>query len=123
MDKKETARLLGFVRFVIGAFLFLFPGWSARMWLGRENDSDAMRMAVRGLGGRDMAIGLGIVSAIENDEPAGGWLAASAAADASDALGTLVHGGTLPVGKRFVAFAIEAGAAVIGFQLASSDEL
>ena len=123
MDKKDMARLLGFTRIFIGAFIFLFPGLSTRLLGGRAADTGPTRMTMRGVGGRDVAIGLGIVLSVENDEKPTGWLAASAAADASDAIGTLMNGSDVPTPLRLALFATEAGAAVIGLQLATSDEL
>jgi hypothetical protein len=119
MDDRDLARLLGLTRVVLGAALFLSPARLATMWTGERSDVALTSMAVRGLGARDVAIGVGILVSLDQDKPVRGWLEASALADASDAVGTLVAWHRLPGWRRLGLLALEAGAAVFGMRLAS----
>jgi hypothetical protein len=123
MDDKEAARLVGFSRLLIGALIWLFPGFLIRSALGESNDTEQMRSSARRLGGRDMALGAGLVVALENDEPAGGWLAAGAFSDASDAFSSLVYGDDIPRVTRLMFLATEVSFAYLGFKLATSNEI
>ena len=123
MDDKETARLFGLARILLGVLIWLFPGLLVRRAMGEVNDTEQMRSAARRLGGRDIALGAGLVIALENDEPAGGWLAAGAFSDASDAFSSLVYGEDLPRATRLMFLAAEVSSAYMGFKLASSGDL
>jgi hypothetical protein len=121
MDNRDLARLLGLGRVVLGAASFLSPSRFGRMWTGERAETALTSMAIRGLGARDVAIGIGILVSLDQDKPVRGWLEAAALADAADALGTLAAWHRLPGFRRLGLLALEAGAAVLAVQLA--DEL
>lgn len=118
MDDKDYARLLGLVRVVLGAGFLLMPRRSLSMAWGIDGDRD-LGAIVRGMGGRDLALGLGLLTALENGGRARGWLEAGALADASDAVGTLLAWGSLPRWRRILIFGTATGAAWMGLQLAA----
>jgi hypothetical protein len=120
MDDKDLARLLGLTRIAIGAAAFLLPSATTRAWIGARAESYPTNMILRGLAGRDIAIGVGILTALETGAPVRGWLEASALADAADAVGTITSWRSLPGLRRIAALAIEVGAAALGLQLADS---
>jgi hypothetical protein len=117
MDKKDTARLLALGRVIIGASIFLFPSTFVRLWTGRRNESYPTNMLARGLGARDLAIGLGTLIALEGSSAAR-WLQAGAVADAGDAIGTLSSIRELGGLKATALLAVEVGAAAVGSALA-----
>lgn len=118
VDDKDYARLLGFARVVLGAGFLLMPRRSLNMAWGLEAD-DGVTAIMRGMGGRDLALGLGLLVALEDGGRARGWLEAGALADASDALGTLMAWGSLPRWRRMLILGSAAGASWLGLQLAA----
>lgn len=120
MDDRDTARMLAWARIGVGSVLFLMPRMSASTWTGREEPEFPTKMMVRALGARDLIIGVGLAAALESGRSASSWLQAGAAADASDALGTLGSARDLGALRALGLFVIEAGAAVLGLSLAES---
>jgi hypothetical protein len=120
MEDRDLARLLGLARLVLGAAAFAAPRSFTRMWTGEGEGSTTLPMAVRGLGARDVAIGVGILVALENDGPVSRWLEAAAVADAADAVATVTSWRQLPGLRRLGLFALETGAAWVALNVASS---
>lgn len=118
MEEKDYARLLGLARVVLGAGFVLMPRRSLQMAWGIEADP-AVAAVMRGMGGRDLALGVGLLASLEDGGRARGWLEAGAVADASDALGTLMAWGSLPRWRRLFILGTAAGAAWLGLQLAA----
>ena len=121
MNAKDTARMLGLGRIAIGVVSFLAPTKSVRAWIGQEAKPYPTNMIMRGMAARDIALGAGLLVALENDGPARGWIEGGAMADAGDAIGTLAAWKDLPGLRKVALLAIEVGAAVVAMQIA--DEL
>jgi hypothetical protein len=119
LDDRDIARLLSVGRVVAGGLLLVAPRLAARAWTGEELDSSVSAMAVRGLGARDMAIGMGTLAALEHGGDIGGWLRAGAVSDATDAFSVLSHFGRLPGIRRWVLAATACGAAYVGWTAAA----
>jgi hypothetical protein len=119
-DEIELAQVFGFVRIITGAALFFAPRRSARTWTGESSRELTSNLAVRGMGARDIAIGLGILMALERGAPVRGWLEAGVLSDAADAVGTLSQWGDLGTPRALFWLAAELGAAWMGSQLAQS---
>jgi hypothetical protein len=117
---EDVARLLAWGRILFGGFALVAPRRFERMWVGDAMEGTPSHMATRGLGGRDVAIGVGILKAMEQGGGARGWLEASAVADASDALGTLGAWGALPKWKALLLLVLEVGAAYVGMHTAET---
>ena len=118
-DAKELAKGLGLMRLAFGVFLFLFPRRSARGWTGERAEEGVSRLALRGMGARDIAIGTGLLIALDRGAPARGWLEAGALSDAGDAVATLFDGQALSGPRRVFWFVAEVGAALFGGWLAT----
>ncbi len=99
VDPRRALILMSWARVGIGAGLLLLPGRAARVWLGRATDPGA-KATMRAIGGRDLALGTGLLRADRNKEPVAGWIAASALADASDAAATALSYRHLPRATR-----------------------
>lgn len=119
-DPKDLARALSLTRIAIGAFAFIAPRRLAKSWTGHEGDIVAAPMAIRGLGARDIALGLGTLLALDRGKGARGWLEAGALADAGDVISTLARFGDLPMLKRFTALASASTGAYLGMALAEA---
>jgi hypothetical protein len=113
-------QIISFIRLGIGVGFFLLPRRLGRWWTGEEEISATSKMALRSLGGRDVAIALGTLIALENDGNVRVWLEAGALADASDAVSTLTNWGDLPGLRRLLGLASSVGAVSVGLNLAQS---
>ncbi len=91
MDVTRWARLgawvVGVGRVLTGVVLLAAPGRLARGWLGTNDDRGVYMM--RAVGGRDLAIGAGMVWSVATDRTPVPWLLASVAGDAADTAGAL----------------------------------
>lgn len=120
MEDRDLARLLAWTRIGIGAATALMPSMVVRMWAGRSQPSFPTNMLAKGLGVRELALGIGLLNALENDGHVKPWLLASAAADAGDAVGTLGSWSELGTLRALGLLVVEVGASVVGFSLAES---
>jgi hypothetical protein len=120
LEDTEAARLLGLVRIAFGAVMLLTPRLGARLWTGERDPSATTVLAARGLGGRDVALGVGLVTALEKGGATRGWLEAGVVADASDTFGALVSSGELPFLRRVATLVTAGGAVWLGLRLAGS---
>ena len=93
MSPRDIAIAQARGRIALGAGALLAPGLVGRTWIGRDAGRDAVKA-------RDVALGLGIVIAIDRGAPVRGWLEGAALADAADFLATLLAGGALPRAAR-----------------------
>lgn len=118
MDAREIATLLSGTRFALGAILFLMPAKTAKAWSSQGAETPAAVVASRGMGARDMALGLGALLALGNDKPARGWIEAAAFSDLLDVVSTALSFRKLPTGRALLLGASAAGAAMLGMQLA-----
>ncbi len=114
-----TARLLAAAvaasRCGLGLVAFVVPTVPAVPWVGSaEAGRRGARLFARTLGGRDLALGAGLLRALLRDEPLGGWVGAGALADGGDLLATLWAFDELPRRSRWLIVAITAGAALAG---------
>jgi hypothetical protein len=119
VDELDRAKVFGLFRAGVGAFILLAPRSAMRSWTGRDDVSRPTRIAARGLAGRDLAIGLGIVTAAQRGEGVPRWLEAGAMSDAVDALSTLSSFGEMGKPRWLFWTAVCAGSAYAGLQLAS----
>jgi hypothetical protein len=116
---EDAARLYGAMRLGIGLATVVAPSFVSKVWLGRGAEDAPSRVGMRGLGGREAAIGLGTLLAIEHEKPLRGWLEAGALADAGDAFAVIAQRKTLPTGRWILAAGIAAASAWFCTQLAA----
>ncbi len=122
LDERDLARLLSLGRIAFGAAAALAPHRFGRFWTGERSPGVTARVATRGLGVRDVALGLGTLLALEGDGPASRWLEAQALADASDTASTLLAFRELPPFRRWAAVATPGSACWLGITLAAALE-
>lgn len=120
VEAEDLARALSLTRIAIGSLAFIAPRKLARAWTGRRGEDVPGNMAMRGLGIRDVALGLGTLMALERGRGARGWLEACALSDAGDVVSTLANFGELPVLKRISALASAGTGAYLGIALAEA---
>lgn len=117
MNPQTTARQLAIGRIVIGGALAVLPGRAGGGWLGELAQQPVTALAVRSLGARDMAIGAGLMRALDTGATARPWLLASAASDAADAIGTVIAWKHLPGRGRILTLVLASGATAVGLRL------
>jgi peptide-methionine (R)-S-oxide reductase len=84
----------------IGVLALAVPRLFLRSWLGKGSNTPATRMLARMVGARDVALGMGVVFALNHDAPVRGWLEAATVADTGDFVATVIAFKHLP---RFAA--------------------
>jgi hypothetical protein len=72
------------------------PALVGRPWYGRGAGAPVHKLLTRSLGVRDVALGLGVILAIDRGAPVRGWVEAGALADAGDLLATLLAFNSVP---------------------------
>jgi hypothetical protein len=75
-------------RIGIGVVSLLAPGLVGRTMTG-DDGSGGTRLFARMVGARDVALGLGVLAALDRGAPVRGWLEASAVVDGIDAAACL----------------------------------
>jgi hypothetical protein len=101
-------------RMLVGAAFALAPGLAGRLWIGRDADRRSVKILARAFGVRDLALGLGVVIALDRGAPVRGWVEGGVLSDAVDVVATLAAGDSIPVDVRRGALALGASSAVIG---------
>src|SRR5690349_25047588 len=90
MDLPTIARAAAGARVAIGVALLAAPRPAAKRWLGEVSDEPGAQVAISGLGGRDLVIGLGTLWALGGRRRGSrAWLIACAGADVADLAATL----------------------------------
>ena len=85
MDAKDLAVGLAGGRIAIGVVSLLMPAVVGRAMMGPDGDSGGARLFLRVVAARDLALGIGVLAALDRDAPVHGWLRASAVVDGLDA--------------------------------------
>lgn len=105
---------IGVVRALTGVAFLAAPGRAASSWVG--DDGDRSRYFVRAVGGRDLAIGAGLLWALGRGGDPMPWLGASVLGDAADALSSPA----LDDEHRTTAAAIAGGFGALGLATAAA---
>ena len=90
MGPRDVAVGLAGGRIAIGVVSLVAPGLLGRAMMGPEGDSGGTRFFLRVVGARDLALGIGVLVALDRHAPVHRWLRASAVVDGLDAAGCLV---------------------------------
>jgi hypothetical protein len=95
-----ATRVFGLGRAVYGTSLIVKPAVFARPWIGREAERPTVELAVRALGVRDAALGLGSLLTAGDSLSQRPWLAAGAISDLVDMGATIAAGRSIPERSR-----------------------
>lgn len=105
-------------RVALGLTALAWPAVPARPWVGATSDDLAARVFGRALGARDLALGLGALTALQSPDAGAGsasaWVAAGALCDALDVAASLASWRELPRAGRWLVAASAGGAALAG---------
>jgi hypothetical protein len=110
MEARDLVVGLAGGRIAIGVTSILVPGVVGRAMMGPDGESGGKRLFLRAIGARDLALGLGVLAALDRAAPVRGWLQASAVVDGLDAAVCLLARHHL----RPIVFPAAAGAAASG---------
>lgn len=107
----RIGRLIAIGRTGVGLVALTAPSLPLRPWIGsRRDDAGALALG-RALGGRDLALGMGVLMSGRHDRPIRGWVEAGGLADAADAVATLIAFRELPRAGRWVILSAAASSA------------
>jgi peptide-methionine (R)-S-oxide reductase len=104
-------------RIVIGVAAVVAPGLAARVMGGRRRSEGVAALFARMLGGRDVALGLGTVIALDRGKPVRGWLEGSALADAVDCVACVLAREDMSPGAFSAGAGLGATSALVGVLL------
>jgi hypothetical protein len=112
MTAPLIARVVAAGRVGFGVALVLAPHRVTSLWLGSDAGRPGARVVTRGLGARDVALGVGALTAADSQlQP---WVAAAIVADTADLVTTVAAGKSLPLAGRVLVGAVAAGGAALG---------
>ena len=102
-------------RIAFGIGLIAAPGKVAGSWIGPDADRGPVKIAVRGLGARDIALSAGMLANLDDADALAPWLAVTIASDLCDVAATLgAPGDALPGNARWGTVALAGAAAAAG---------
>jgi hypothetical protein len=104
-------------RIVVGLAALVCPRLAVRVLGGRRDPRGIAPPLARMLGGRDVALGLGTVIALDRGKPVRGWLEGAALADAVDCAACLLAREEMPAGVCAIAAGLGGTAAAVGLLL------
>lgn len=117
---RGSVRAVAAGRVALGLTALAWPSVPARPWVGAAAaEGIGARVFGRALGGRDVALGLGALTALRHPAAAGpgaacAWVAAGALSDALDVAASLASWRELPRNSRLLVAVSAGGAALIG---------
>jgi hypothetical protein len=118
MEPRDLALAHARGRMLIGAAFVLAPGLAGRLWIGGDARRRSVKVLARAFGVRDLALGLGVVIALDRGAPVRGWIEGGVVSDTVDVSATLVAGDSIPANVRRGALALGAGSVLLGAALA-----
>ena len=124
MNERDLAKSYAGGRVAIGLVLLLFPRRAMQgVWGADAASSPAVKFLTRLVGARDVILGAGALAALQEAGPAGStahvrpWMTYGAAADATDAVATVLAYRHLPRWKRLGLLLVASGGAATGGDL------
>jgi hypothetical protein len=122
MEARDLALWHARGRQLVGAAFVLAPGLAGRAWIGSDAARRPVKVLARAFGARDLALGLGVVIALDRGAPVRGWIEAGVLSDSTDTVASLLAGNSIPPGIRWPCVALGAGSAAMGALLARQFE-
>jgi hypothetical protein len=110
------------LRVAYGAGLIAAPERLARRWLGPASASGPTQVALRGIGGREVAVHATAIGAALWGAPVRPWLAASITGDLADIAATTIARHELPDRSAVAALVVAGASALVTAALAVAIE-
>jgi len=110
----KPLRMYAIGRLIFGVGALAAPALSGRALAGPGGELPDAQAFLRGMGGREIGLGLGLLAAIRTGAPVRPWLVAGVLADGGDLAGIAGAWTHLPVAKRWLGLATAGAAAGTG---------
>ncbi|MBV9213355.1 MAG: hypothetical protein JOZ25_06880 [Actinobacteria bacterium] len=110
MDPNKLAQGVGAARIAFGLAFIAMPGWTGRIWIGRDSHRPAVKVLTQAIGARDLLMGIGTLMAMRRGR-ARGWLEAVSLTDALDFTCAVLAGDRIPPASRAAVIALAGGSA------------
>jgi hypothetical protein len=121
VDHRSIARMTAAARVGVGVALLVTPGVVGRLLVGAGGTGPVAKVFARGMGVRDLVLGLGVLAALDRGDPhARDWIRAAALSDLGDTAANLLAFRHLTPTARVGALIIAGGAAATGFVAAEN---
>jgi hypothetical protein len=104
-------------RMAFGVAALVAPAVVGRLLAGAPAAEPDAQAFLRGMGGREIGLALGLLAALRADGPVRPWLIAGVLADSSDLAGIAGTWQHLPPAKRWLGLGTAGGAAAMGATL------
>lgn len=105
-------------RLVFGAGLIIVPERLGSRWLGDDSRRAPVKIAIRAVGARDVALSAGTLGSLRKGNDVRLWLAGAIVSDMCDVFATLATpGGALPGNARWGTAVLGGGSALAGAAL------
>jgi hypothetical protein len=101
-------------RILFGVSTLVAPGTAGQMLAGDGGAAPDAQAFLRGMGGREIGLGLGLLAMIRTNGPVKPWLVAALLADSSDITGIVGAWRHMAPSKRVLGLATAGGAAALG---------
>lgn len=108
-------------RLAFGGAALLAPAATGRMLAGEGGATADAQAFLRGMGGREIGLSVGLLRAVREGSPVSSWLAAGILFDAGDVAGIAGAWSGLAPDKRLPGLLFAAGAAVAGAVLLAGE--
>jgi hypothetical protein len=108
-------------RLAFGAVALLAPATTGRMLAGDGGATPDAQAFLRGMGGREIGIGLGLLREIRNGGSPRPWLVAGVLSDSGDVTGIAGAWQHMPPNKRWLGLTMAATAAALGLALVAAE--
>jgi hypothetical protein len=104
-------------RIAFGAAALAAPAPTGRTLAGAGGAAPDAQAFLRGMGGREIGLGLGLLAMIRVDGPVRPWVIAALLADSGDIAGIMGAWPHMPAAKRWFGLGLASAAAAIGATL------
>lgn len=117
MDDAQLALTVARGRVVLGLAAVMAPGLTTRVMSRRRQSGGMAPVFARMLGGRDVALGLGAVIALDRGKPVRGWLEGAVLADTVDCVASVLARDEMSPAVFTAAAGLGAASAILGVVL------
>jgi hypothetical protein len=112
---RSTTAAFAIGRIAFGLGLIAAPERVAGSWIGKDAARGPVKIAIRGLGARDIALSIGMLATLDDADRLAPWLAVTIGSDLADLSATLAApADSLPDNARWGTVALAGAAAAAG---------
>jgi hypothetical protein len=116
-SKRRAAGVYGAARVAFGLAALVAPAPAGRLIAGEGGATPGAQAYLRGMGGREIGVGLGLLSAIRSGGQINSWLVAGLLSDCGDLAGIVGAWSDLLPAKRWLGLTAAGAAATSGVAL------